>query len=93
MVNEYFFCPGDEALATTAEGLRRALDAKLGSPHAVRLLEGETKLELVDFGITLTLTTDQNGTVICAATATPASTDIKYVVTMCRAFRDLGWEF
>jgi len=93
MFNEFFFCPGDEALAASAEDLQRELVAELGSPHTVHLHEGGTRLQLVDFGITLTLTAEQNGNVLCAATVIPASTDIRHVVAMCRAFRDLGWEF
>jgi len=93
MFKEYFFCPGDEALAVTAGDLGRELAAELGSPHAVRLHEGRTRLELVDFGITLTLTAEENGNIIVAAAVIPASTDVTHVVAMCRAFRNIGWEF
>lgn len=89
-MTKYHFSPAYKSPTITAADLQCELAAELGSPHAVRLHDG-TSLELVGYGVTLALTTETNGNVVCATAFVSADTNVEDVVAMCKALNDVGW--
>ncbi len=93
MFSEISFCPGERATVRSVEELHRGLAAELGSPHTVAIREGGSSIELVEFGISLSLVFDDKGDLLVATAALPSNVDFGHVSELCKAFLSLGWTF
>lgn len=91
MSSELLFRPESDTAASSANELRQGLAAELGSPHAAAIREDGTSLELVDFGISLSLAFDEKGDLIAAAATLPSNVDFGHVAQFCKALLGVGW--
>jgi hypothetical protein len=92
MFEELFFCCDEDVTARSAADLCHGLAGQLGS-RAIALQETGTQIRLVDFGLTLSLVYESDGTLIGAVVVLPRAVDLNHVGQLCGAFRELGWTF
>jgi len=93
MFNELFFCLKEDTEACSTEELRQALDDALGQMSPVEIGGAGHQLVVNELDLILSLVFDENGELAGAATKIPNGTNLHHVAGLCRAFRDLGWDF